>query len=587
MHRSGTSAITRVMNILGADLPDRLMPGAAANPVGHFEPQAIVNIHDELLGSAESSWSDWSAFPERWYRSNFHAAYREQLVAAVTADYAGSGLFLVKDPRLLRFVPLWLEVLRRVDVAPVAVLPFRNPIEVALSLNARDGFPLEHGYLLWLRHVLEAEFHSRAMPRTFLSYDRLLAHKQTTTYRLIEALPVTWPRKTGGAFDEITRFLDTKLRRSQASREDLSLHREIPDELRTVYSAYEQLETDPGDRAAMARLDDVRAEFDRTTSVLAGTFRALRARFEDDRRDATELLERVTAQEAAAEALAASLAAHADTLRRDHEAVRHEHGALRQDHEGLRHEQQALRHEHEALAQAFGAAQAETERLEVERRQALEHAAVLEAERRQGLERAATLEAERREAREAEAESRRVVEREAAVQAERRQAFEREAAIKAERRQALEREAVLGAEIRALRESQERQEQRLRAAEDVVTRLRGELQVAEHRREREAGRWWRRNAAPSGPEARAEIALRSGLFDPDWYRRRYLGSEPPGTSAIEHFVTVGSALNHSPGPLFDAAAYRAAYPDVAAAGAEPLFHYLAFGREEGRQSFPA
>ena len=42
-----------------------------------------------------------------------------------------------------------------------------------------------------------------------------------------------------------------------------------------------------------------------------------------------------------------------------------------------------------------------------------------------------------------------------------------------------------------------------------------------------------------------------------------------------------------PDGLFDAQYYLAANPDVAAAGVDPLAHYLAFGAQEGRPIFPA
>ena len=36
---------------------------------------------------------------------------------------------------------------------------------------------------------------------------------------------------------------------------------------------------------------------------------------------------------------------------------------------------------------------------------------------------------------------------------------------------------------------------------------------------------------------------------------------------------------------FDTTSYLAAYPDVAAAGVNPLVHYLRFGDTEGRSTF--
>ena len=83
MHRSGTSAVTRVLSMLGAALPRRLMPAAVANPVGHFEPMDIVNLHDEILRSAGTKWSDWSRFPGSWYDSPKREVFVEAIARAV------------------------------------------------------------------------------------------------------------------------------------------------------------------------------------------------------------------------------------------------------------------------------------------------------------------------------------------------------------------------------------------------------------------------------------------------------------------------------------------------------------------------
>ncbi len=42
MHRSGTSAIVRVLNLLGVDLPAALYPARPDNPVGYWEPLQVV-----------------------------------------------------------------------------------------------------------------------------------------------------------------------------------------------------------------------------------------------------------------------------------------------------------------------------------------------------------------------------------------------------------------------------------------------------------------------------------------------------------------------------------------------------------------
>lgn len=513
MHRSGTSAVTRVLSLLGAALPERLMPQAEGNPVGYFEPMEIVSIHERLLASADTEWSDWGAFPQDWYRSGNRATFLAELSEAVTRNYGDDGLFLVKDPRLLRFVPFWRDLLTEMRVRPAAVLPFRNPIEVALSLKRRDGFPQEHGFLLWLRHVLDAEFHSRDLVRAFVSYDRLLEQKRMATYGLIEALPFDWPRKTSAAFDEIAQFLDGKLRRNTASRDDLALLAGIPEPVRATFRAYERLERDPYDRAAMADLDAVRTEFDRTTGVMADTFKALRRQFEADQSQAIRMRAEVATYEKRVETRARELLEEAATLK--------QHCAEVADR------QAELQHRFAELDSLHGTL----------------HAMQVEAARQNDALRAAD---------------------------------EQNLALRAEAARQQDHIRVVEAAAEVLDRS-------VGGLQEDLLRLRGASVHADHLRAQERRRrWWRREKPDPERAAVCALILRSGLFDPDWYRARYLAEAGPAIDPVEHYLDQGRAQRLSPGPNFDAGWYAEANPDVAASGHDLLLHYLQHGREEGR-----
>ena len=67
----------------------------------------------------------------------------------------------------------------------------------------------------------------------------------------------------------------------------------------------------------------------------------------------------------------------------------------------------------------------------------------------------------------------------------------------------------------------------------------------------------------------------------------YLANNPGVTgNLLEHFLTTGWLSGRNPSANFDGARYLAQNPDVAAAGMNPLLHFLAFGRFEGRLSYP-
>ncbi len=79
----------------------------------------------------------------------------------------------------------------------------------------------------------------------------------------------------------------------------------------------------------------------------------------------------------------------------------------------------------------------------------------------------------------------------------------------------------------------------------------------------------------------------SKLFDAAWYRARFPDVDQLGMDAAEHYLWIGAALGRNPSPSFDGAAYLAANPDVAKAGRNPLLHYEQAGRAEGRPLKPS
>ena len=59
MHRSGTSAVCRVLSILGCTLPKTLSGSAPDNERGFWESLAVKDLNDRILASAGSAWDDW------------------------------------------------------------------------------------------------------------------------------------------------------------------------------------------------------------------------------------------------------------------------------------------------------------------------------------------------------------------------------------------------------------------------------------------------------------------------------------------------------------------------------------------------
>ncbi len=212
MHRSGTSAVARLLNLLGVDLGDDLLPGREDNPRGFWEDRAILGLHEDLLETLGSSHEDYFPLPENWHRRPDVFPFRDRLIEMIRERFGTQRLWGFKDPRTCRLVPLWLDVFEAIGVESRFVLVVRSPDEIARSLAARDGFAVNKSLLLTITHLLEAESATRGMPRAVVTFDQVLSDWKQVADRVGDALEIQWPRKSNEIDSAVIDFLDPKLR---------------------------------------------------------------------------------------------------------------------------------------------------------------------------------------------------------------------------------------------------------------------------------------------------------------------------------------------------------------------------------------
>ena len=76
--------------------------------------------------------------------------------------------------------------------------------------------------------------------------------------------------------------------------------------------------------------------------------------------------------------------------------------------------------------------------------------------------------------------------------------------------------------------------------------------------------------------------LQSGLFDEQYYLRKYPDVQQANMNPIEHYLLHGWEEGRNPSTRFNSNAYLSDNPDVASAGICPLVHYIDYGMAEGR-----
>jgi hypothetical protein len=217
MHRSGTSCVSRIVNISGAGLSVPVVRANASNRAGHWEPFESVAINEYILHINGGTWQEppsirfcpfWMRLKMRRFIGSLH--------------WGGTAVW--KDPRTVLTFPLWKPLLRNYHILATV----RHPLSVARSLQSRDDFPLDQGLRLWreyndrLVRISQTEEHVHwvdfdAGPEQF--WDQLQTFAAATGLQLTdEALASYNPAlRTSdvahGKLDDATEALYRKMRR--------------------------------------------------------------------------------------------------------------------------------------------------------------------------------------------------------------------------------------------------------------------------------------------------------------------------------------------------------------------------------------
>ncbi|HEB9308149.1 TPA: glycoside hydrolase family 99-like domain-containing protein [Campylobacter coli] len=87
-------------------------------------------------------------------------------------------------------------------------------------------------------------------------------------------------------------------------------------------------------------------------------------------------------------------------------------------------------------------------------------------------------------------------------------------------------------------------------------------------------------------EGNYKIIKESGLFDVDYYFENYPDVKAAGIDPIEHYISCGWKEGRNPNDCFDTFYYLKRYTDVSQSSINPLVHYILHGKREDREIFP-
>ena len=219
MHRSGTSAVARILNLMGVYFGgEQVSTGRSEQNVkGFWERRDVRDLNDDMLFSSQCDWDCVAEFDLDNVPGETRSAYVDA-AADIVLNMDSHRPWFIKEPRLCLLFPIWRQALEN----PFCIHVLRNPLEVAHSLRTRNGIPVRTGLALWEIYNLHALNASAGLRRVFVSFEDLMENASATVERIHSVLV-----EQGGyglrvpTADELNQFLDDALYRHRKTTRSL------------------------------------------------------------------------------------------------------------------------------------------------------------------------------------------------------------------------------------------------------------------------------------------------------------------------------------------------------------------------------
>ena len=250
MHRSGTSLCSHILSALGVDMADDIGVDVG-NDKGHWERWEIAEFHDRILRLFNRDYGGGFhdfALPVAWW-ADPHVAQIRREIAAFLEKRMADGYFGFKDPRTMRLMPVWHQILNELNLVPKIVLCLRNPAQIARSLNPRDGLDPEIGEYRWLVHMIDFFRYTNKFDFCTVEYEAWFSNPSANIAKLQKFLDLPWQQSEADLALVLSGIIDPAGRHNDAD------HREACQPLvRTFYKLARNAGQDGGARDQVAHI---------------------------------------------------------------------------------------------------------------------------------------------------------------------------------------------------------------------------------------------------------------------------------------------------------------------------------------------
>lgn len=175
MHRGGTSLTANLVNNCGfyAGNERLLLKSDDRNARGYWEHTPLIEFNNELLSSVRAREfippSDEGY--EELERKSSDPKYKNRALRLIESMREGGRAWFWKDPRLAVLLPFWKNIWGDV----VYIVPLRQPLDIALSLQKWHKYPISASLLIWQRYMSAILKDTEAAQNIlFVEYEKLI-----------------------------------------------------------------------------------------------------------------------------------------------------------------------------------------------------------------------------------------------------------------------------------------------------------------------------------------------------------------------------------------------------------------------------
>ena len=210
MHRSGTSMVSRILNLMGCyySSKDQVILPAEDNPKGFWERKDVMDLNNKILHDHQATWDNPYKLKDIKINNSLYSKDIKNIIYKLEPHRP----WFIKDPRFCLTYNCWANELEH----NLNIVVLRNPLAVSISLFNRDKISYLSGLALWDFYT-DRLIKNLDKKKTILCfYDDFLQDPYKASKNLFNSLKKAKLKKINKPLkEEVMNFVDKQLNRSK------------------------------------------------------------------------------------------------------------------------------------------------------------------------------------------------------------------------------------------------------------------------------------------------------------------------------------------------------------------------------------